>query len=82
MVFILDNELIKKDNIDQYIKNYMDNAKDDTPEGWVVRFLDVYDAYMTMMDHPGIVPNDFEDYQAALKEFFNFVAEHCWDWGD
>lgn len=42
----------------------------------------VYDAYMTMVYHPGIVPNDFEDYQATLKEFFNFVADHCWDWGD
>lgn len=24
----------------------------------------------------------FEEYRAALAEFLNYVADHCWDWGD
>lgn len=42
------DELISQDNIHEYIKDYMNNSKDDTMEGMIVRFLDVYDAYQTL----------------------------------
>lgn len=41
-------ELVDKDNVNQTIRHFMNSAKDDSVEGRVVAFLDIWDAYLSL----------------------------------
>ena len=44
----LTEERVDSFKFGDFIKDYMFNAKDETTEGWIVKILDIVDAYTTM----------------------------------
>jgi 5'-deoxynucleotidase YfbR-like HD superfamily hydrolase len=69
----LTEEMVDNYNFGEFIKEYMFNSKDDTIEGWIVKILDIVDAYTTMNNEAW--KQHSKDFEREASKSLNWMIE-------